>query len=91
MKGLVTEYPLHACKAKYDEEFNKTQVHGNVYQKLSIKGLPDGIDERMICASNRQKHVDTCQGERNIFQSNIGTNTKQSPRRFWFGTPSSNR
>lgn len=79
MKGLVTEYPLHACKTKYEEEFNKTLVYGNIYQKISIRGLPHGIDESIICASNRQNHVDTCQGER-VSNKHLKNSNKSSPK-----------
>ena len=66
LKGVVIETPIEACKSQYiNETITASSTDLLRSRNESIKGLPDGIQPSMICASNRERgmKVDTCQGD----------------------------
>lgn len=58
LKGIVQETPIKFCRDEYSKESLK-KVPNRVF---SVRGLERGITDDIICANNRQTHVDTCQG-----------------------------
>lgn len=52
LKGVVREMEIKTCKRFYNFTLKGTLV----------PGLPDGITDNLICASNRKKPADTCEG-----------------------------
>lgn len=65
MKAEVEEYPLEECRDIYNEAL----------KGASIKGLPNGIIDELICANNRSIQVDACKGERHkVKASSFATN-----------------
>lgn len=51
MKAWVQEYSQTECKELYKK-----------YYKANPKGMDAGITTGLVCAKNRRKQVDTCQG-----------------------------
>lgn len=58
LKGVVQETSITYCRKEFEEELTKNVPNRN----HSIDGLPKGITDNIVCANNRLKHVDTCQG-----------------------------
>lgn len=53
MKAEISEVPLEECRHIYDR----------AYEGVEIKGIEDGITDRLLCAKNTTSSADTCQGD----------------------------